>query len=93
MVDKGHKMVSRNDELAATQLSLVPSGSRVRLVSHDCGRGLAARLEAMGLRPGVELEVIKTASWGPAVIALGACRLALGKGIISRITVAPVDHS
>jgi len=73
----------------AVPLVSVPEGRRVRMVSARCGRGLGSRLASMGLRPGVELVVVRSAGPGPLAVALGNMRLALGRGVASRILVVP----
>jgi ferrous iron transport protein A len=52
------------------------------------GRGMAARLNSMGLRPGVEVTK-KTGQplHGPVTLRFGGTELALGHGIARRILV------
>lgn len=76
----------------AVPLSVVGEGTRVRLERLGCGRGLATRLSAMGLRTGVVFDLLKAAGWGPVIIGLGHSRLALGRGVLDRIFVKPVDQ-
>ncbi len=54
----------------------------------DAGRNLQSHLAAMGLVPGVELEVISGASRGPFVVSVGGRRLVLGHGMVHKIIVA-----
>ena len=61
-------------------LSAVAAGERVRLRSVEAGGGLESRLAAMGLLPGVELEVIRNAEHGPFIIEVKGTRLVLGRG-------------
>jgi len=68
-------------------LSTVEVGRKVRLRSINAGRGLQARLTAMGLTPGVELEVVRNGSGGPFVIAVKDTRLMLGRGMADKIDV------
>jgi len=63
----------------------------LRLVRSTCGRGLAAHLAAMGLRPGAILTVIRASGRGPMIIGLGDNRMALGRGMAHRVFVAPAD--
>ncbi len=65
----------------------VAEGARVRLVGIDAGRGLGARLAAMGLVPGVEVLVVRNRGAGPAVVEVKGARLALGRGMARRILV------
>ncbi len=61
--------------------------------NHQYGRGhhrwgLQKRLEDMGLTPGTEVKVVKSALFrGPIEIQLRGSRLAIGRGIAERITV------
>ncbi len=68
-------------------LAMVESGRRVRLLAVKAGRGLQARLAAMGLVPGVEIEVIQNLAHGPFVIAVKGSRVMLGHGMAHKIVV------
>ena len=68
-------------------LSSMPDGARCRVVRVDAGRGLRAHLLAMGLRPGVEVRVVKNGGAGPFVLAMEALRLVLGRGMAHRVHV------
>ncbi|MFP4055673.1 MAG: ferrous iron transport protein A [Candidatus Brocadiia bacterium] len=68
-------------------LSSVPEGRRVRVVALDAGRGMAARLAAMGVVPGVELLVVNNRGAGPVVVEVKGTRLALGRGMALKILV------
>jgi len=80
---------SEGVEVELTPLATVREGSRVRMVSADCGRGLCARLASMGLRPGTRMTVLKSAPPGPLVVALGNSRIGIGRGMAFKIMVAP----
>ncbi|MEN6321109.1 MAG: FeoA family protein [Syntrophaceae bacterium] len=69
-------------------LAMVKAGERVRLVAVDAGYGLQARLAAMGLVPGVEIEVLRNSLRGPFIVAVNGCRMVLGHGITQKIMVA-----
>lgn len=69
-------------------LNGVDAGKRVRVMAVDAGRKLQAHLAAMGLIPGVELEVINAGARGPCVISVGGRRLVLGHGMVHKIIVA-----
>jgi len=68
-------------------LSEVAEGDRVHLVGVDAGRGLGARLAAMGLVPGVEVLVVRNRGAGPAVVEVKGARLALGRGMARKIHI------
>ncbi len=68
-------------------LSSVASGKRVRLMTVDASRGLRARLAAMGLVPGVEIEVVRNTGRGPFVVAVKGSRVMLGRGMVQKVIV------
>ena len=68
-------------------LAIVQVGRRVRLVAVDAGRGLQGRLAAMGLVPGVEIEVLRNSMHGPFLIAVKGSRIMLGRGMAQKIMV------
>ena len=68
-------------------LSMVSSGRKVRLLAVRAGRGLQARLAAMGLFPGAELEVIRNSHHGPFIVSVKDTRLVLGRGMANKIEV------
>ena len=76
------------EETGAMSLAMVETGRRVRLIAVDAGRGLQARLAAMGLVPGVELEVIRNTLRGPFLVAVKGSRVMLGRGMAHKIIVA-----
>jgi ferrous iron transport protein A len=69
-------------------LTNVQVGKRVRLVSVVAGYGLQGRLAAMGLVPGVEIEVLRNSPPGPFLIAVKGTRIMLGRGMAHKIVVA-----
>ena len=55
---------------------------------HRIGRGFERRLMDMGLTPGTEVLVIKSAPFhGPIEVSVRGARLALGRGMAERIFV------
>jgi ferrous iron transport protein A len=69
-------------------LAMVETGRRVRILALEAGHGLRGRLAAMGLVPGVEIEVVRNSFKGPFIIALKGSRLIFGRGIAHKIMVA-----
>ena len=69
-------------------LVIVQAGRRVRLVSVEAGHELQGRLAAMGLVPGVEIEVLGNSHHGPFLIAVKGSRIMLGRGMAQKIVVA-----
>lgn len=71
-------------------LGSVAEGQCVRLARLDAGYGMASRLSAMGLVPGVEVRVLRNRGRGPALVEVKGTRLALGRGMATRILVKPI---
>ncbi len=69
-------------------LSVVQQGRRVELKRIDAGQGLQGRLAAMGLVPGVKIEVERNSFQGPFLISVNGNRLMLGRGMAHKIIVA-----
>jgi Fe2+ transport system protein FeoA len=72
--------------LQALPLSMVAPGERVRLLKINAGEGLAGRLSALGLTPGVELTIVQDAG-GPLLLAVRDSRLAVGRGMAQKMVV------
>ena len=67
-------------------------GESVRLVRLEGGKGLQRRLSEMGLTPGVNLRVLQDCG-GPLLVAIRSSRIALGRGMAKKITVAPIKEA
>lgn len=67
-----------------------PQGSVVRVEELVPCRGARARLYALGLTPGTELEVISS-SGGPCRLRVRGSDLVLGHGLANKIIVCPVE--
>ncbi len=74
---------------AQISLRKAASGTQVRLLRIEAGRGLKARLAAMGLLPGVQFRIVNNGHPGPFVIDLKGARIILGKGMAAKIFVKP----
>ncbi|WP_297499359.1 ferrous iron transport protein A [Thermococcus sp.] len=57
------------------------------VVNLQGGPNFRSRLYAMGLVPGVTIRVVNVYNPGPVVIEVGGARLALGKGMASKVLV------
>ena len=73
------------------RLSQVEVGNKVHLEGIDAGRGLQARLAAMGLTPGVQIEVVRNAGFGPFIIAVKDTRLVLGRGMADKVLIRQAE--
>ncbi len=69
-------------------LSLLPPGSRGRIVSVDAGHGLRRRLLSMGFMPGQEIRVLQVVG-GVVLVRLGSSSttVALCRGMAQKILV------
>lgn len=65
-------------------LASVPSGQRVRITGHAGGRMLRARLLALGLNLGREVEILQN-NRGQIIVGVNGGRVALGRGITQKI--------
>jgi ferrous iron transport protein A len=65
-------------------LAEMPAGRRVRITGYRGGRMLRARLLAMGLNLGREVEVIQN-NRGLIIVGVNGGRVALGRGISQKI--------
>ncbi|MFH1150913.1 MAG: FeoA family protein [Actinomycetota bacterium] len=63
--------------------------SRGHLYHTDRGHRMIHRLGQMGLHAGSRVKVIRNEGPGPLLIAVGDSRIALGRGIASRVMVVP----
>ncbi len=69
-------------------LALALPGQRVRITGHRGGRMLRARLLALGLNLGQEVEVLQN-NRGLIIIGINGGRVALGRGISQKILAEP----
>jgi ferrous iron transport protein A len=70
-------------------LAETPAGQRVRITGYRGGRMLRARLLAMGLNLGREVEVLQN-NRGLIIVGISGGRVALGRGISQKILAEPV---
>ncbi len=70
-------------------LDEIPVGQRVRITGHRGGRMLRARLLAMGLNLGREVEILQN-NRGLIIVGINGGRVALGRGISQKILAEPV---
>lgn len=68
-------------------LMMVGEGQKVRLRAVRGGRRLTSRLAAMGLMPGVEIQVLSNPGRGPFLVAVANSRIVLGRGMALSIDV------
>lgn len=71
-------------------LTSVKPGRKVRVSTIESGSALKARLAAMGLLPGVEIEVLSQPARGPLIVSVMGGRLMLGRGMAEKIAVRAI---
>ncbi len=71
-------------------LAEMPAGQRVIITGHRGGRMLRARLLAMGLNLGREVEILQNNN-GLIIVGINGGRVALGKGISQKILAERVE--
>ena len=69
-------------------LIMATRGSKVRLVAVNGGKQVTSRLAAMGLLPGVEVEIISNSPGDPFILDVRGSRLVLGRGMAHKIFVS-----
>ncbi|MFA5110283.1 MAG: FeoA family protein [Desulfobaccales bacterium] len=79
------------DEVAPVEhpLAEIQAGQRVKITGHQGGRMLRARLLAMGLNLGREVDVLQN-NRGLIIVGINGGRVALGRGISQKILAEPV---
>ncbi|HDR15817.1 MAG TPA: ferrous iron transport protein A [Desulfobacteraceae bacterium] len=71
----------------AKSLAAVQIGKPVRFVGVDAGRGLTARLTAMGFVPGMEIQLLRSCRNGPFLVEVMGARMMLGREMGQKIIV------
>ncbi|MCS7232696.1 MAG: ferrous iron transport protein A [Synergistetes bacterium] len=73
-------------------LDRLSEGERGKVVDIVGGRVFRVRLIQLGIFPGVEVKVAKSAVLGcPLMVEVNNTRIALGKGVASRIWVEKIE--
>ena len=88
MFKRFHKDTPEEPELSDHSLAMALPGQRVRITGHRGGRMLRARLLALGLNMGQEVEILQN-NRGLIIIAINGGRIALGRGISQKILAEP----
>lgn len=91
---KGYDLALRKEEAEKIQVELTESvlaraaaGEKVVVLAVRAGWGLQRRLADLGLTPGVEVKVISSGRPGQVILDVRGSRLALGRGVASKIIV------
>lgn len=76
-------------EMAGQPLASFSPGQRVRITGYHGGRMLRARLMALGLNLGQEVEIIQNYR-GQVIVGVNGGRVALGRGVSQKVLSEPV---
>jgi ferrous iron transport protein A len=87
--EKDRNVMAEIMEPLERSLAEMPAGQRVIITGHRGGRLLRARLLAMGLNLGREVEILQNNS-GLIIVGINGGRVALGKGISQKILAEPL---
>ncbi len=68
-------------------LASVKHGVEVTIIEIDGGFGIRRKLADMGLVPGTRVKVMNRNTLGPVILAVRNYRLAIGRGVASKIKV------
>ena len=77
-------------ESSVSPLSNARSGQRCKVKGIEGGRHLCARMAAMGIYPGVEMEVVCSGCDCPCLVRVHGSTLSLGAGLSNKILVDSV---
>ncbi len=76
----------------AIPLIKVGAGKLVRVIGIRGGRGLAARMEALGIRPGTNItKKSEIFMGGPVIVEVHGTQIAIGHGMASRTMVEAIN--
>ncbi len=73
-------------------LSAAPTGKRFRVAGIKGGRHLCARMAALGIYPGAEMELLCAGCGSPCLIRIRGGTLSLGAGVSEKILVTAVGQ-
>ncbi|MGV8073038.1 MAG: ferrous iron transport protein A [Syntrophobacteraceae bacterium] len=82
--------IKRYQSSRKLRLSDAATGERLKVASIAGGRNLCARMAAMGIYPGVEMEIICAGCGSPCLVRVYGGTLSLGAGISQDILVTPL---
>ena len=70
-------------------LAMLSENEEATIVELRGGRGLVRRLSEMGFTYGTKVKVLKSGFPGPVLVEVRGSRIALGRGVVTRIMVNP----
>lgn len=68
-------------------LAMLPENEEATIVELRGGRGLVRRLSELGFTRGTKVKMLKSGLPGPVLVDIKGSRIALGRGVVMRITV------
>lgn len=86
---RSQKAIPEEVESLDHSLALALPGQKVRITGYQGGRMLRARLLALGLNLGQEVEILQN-NRGLIIVGLNGGRIALGRGISQKILAEAV---
>ena len=89
MFRRFQKAALEEPEAADHSLALALPGQKVRITGYQGGRMLRARLLALGLNLGQEVEILQN-NRGLIIVGINGGRVALGRGISQKILAEAV---
>ena len=75
----------------ALPLTDAPAGNRFRVAGVKGGRRLCARMAAMGIYPGAEMDLLCAGCGSPCLVKVRGGTLSLGAGVSEKILVTTVN--
>ncbi|HOV87661.1 MAG TPA: FeoA family protein [Syntrophobacteraceae bacterium] len=79
-----------SEACGAQPLSRAQAGRRLKVAGIAGGRHVCARMAAMGIYPGVEMELLCAGCGSPCLVRVHGGTLSLGAGVSHKILVTPV---
>ncbi len=89
MLRRFQKALQDDPDALEHSLALAQPGQRLRITGYQGGRMLRARLLALGLNLGQEVEILQN-NRGLIIIGINGGRVALGRGISQKILAEAV---
>lgn len=74
-----------------TYLTNLKVGEKGKIIEIKGGKGLLQRLYSLGIIPGLSF-IVENVSYGPVVIKISGTKVALGRGVVSKIMVKTINE-
>jgi ferrous iron transport protein A len=74
-------------------LAHLAAGERAKILRIEGGYGIRKKLTDMGIMPGKEILVHHGSGMGPRVVVVEETKVMLGRGVLHRIIVRPLDSA